>query len=75
MNAPEACLLASPLFSIVEVGALVDVFHESGDLEGWGVVVAFFGPTEGQAGWVVRLTDERVLFRPEARLAARTWEG
>lgn len=52
------------LFPIVEKGSVVDVFHESGDLEGRGTVL---GGVYGR-GWIVKLEDGRTIFRTYERV-------
>lgn len=60
------------LFAVVEVGSPVAVYHESGDLEGYGVAVApaLMG---GQACWLVRLDRGITVCRPALRVVVREW--
>ena len=51
------------LFPVVERGSVVEVFHESGELEGVGTVEA-----ESLGGFVVQLFDGRTVSRPAARV-------
>lgn len=60
------------LFAVVDVGSRVCVFHESGDFEDFGVVVAPY-TSRGVVRWLVKLDRGVTVCRYADRVTLREW--